>query len=54
MCLEDTELGYCYECDEHPDCSMYNFMQRDCLKRGENLMENLARIQAGKIEEWLE
>ena len=53
-CLDTKGLDFCYECDEYPDCKKFRQLADDCLKQGENLMENLSKIKAGKVEEWLE
>lgn len=53
MCLEAKGLDFCYECDTFPECEKFHGIADYLLKRGENLMENLDRIKAGKVEEWL-
>ena len=53
-CLETNRLDFCYECSECPDCEKFREIADSCLKHGENLMENLNKIKAGKAEEWLE
>ena len=54
MCLEAKGLNFCYECDTYPNCEKFHRVADYALKRGENLVENLAKIKAGKVEEWLE
>ena len=53
-CLEAKGLHFCYECDTYPECEKFHGIADYLLKRGENLMENLEKIKAGKVEEWLE
>jgi len=53
-CLENKALGFCYECDEYPDCQKFRFMYEDSLKWGEDLMKNFGKLKAGKVREWLE
>jgi len=52
-CLESKGLDFCYECGTFPDCDKFHGIADYLLKRGENLIENLKEIQAGKAEEWL-
>lgn len=54
MCLEAKGLDFCYECGEYPKCEKFRLIADSCLKHGENLMENLNKIKASKVEEWLE
>jgi len=53
-CLNEKGLNFCYQCDTYPECEKFRGIAESCLKRGENLMENLEKIKAGKVEEWLE
>lgn len=53
-CLESKELQFCYECAAFPDCDKFHGIADYLLQRGENLIENLRQIQAGKSGEWLE
>jgi hypothetical protein len=53
-CLEVNRMDFCYECSEYPDCKKFREIADSCLKHGENLMDNLNKIKAGKVEEWLE
>ena len=54
LCLEDRGLDFCYECRVYPNCDKFRFIYEDSLERGEDLMVNLNKIQAGEVEEWLE
>ena len=53
-CLEAKGLDFCYECDTYPNCEKFRGIAEWCLKKGENLVENLDKIKAGNVEEWLE
>ena len=53
-CLEARGLDFCYECDTYPNCKKFREIADSCVRHGENLMENLSKIESGKIEEWLE
>lgn len=52
-CLEDKGFDFCYECSIYPNCRKFNRVAGYLLKRGENLIENLSKIKAGKVDEWL-
>lgn len=52
-CLEAKGFDFCYECDVYPDCRKFNRVAGYLSKRGENLVENLRKIEAGNVEEWL-
>jgi len=54
QCLEARGLRFCYECDSYPKCDRFLEIANSCQKKGENLIENLSRIQSGQVEEWLE
>jgi len=54
MCLEAKRMDFCYECDEYPNCKKFHLIADSCSKYGENLIENLNKIKAGRAEEWLE
>jgi len=53
-CLQAKGLDFCNECDTYPKCEKFHEIADGCLKHGENLIENLKKIKAGKIEEWLQ
>jgi len=53
-CLETNGLNFCYECDVYPECEKFHKIADFYLKHGDNLIENLAKIKAGKVVEWLE
>ena len=53
-CLEAKGLGFCYECDNYPECEKFHGIADHLVSRGEDLMENLEKIKAGKVDEWLE
>ena len=53
-CLEARGLDFCYECDTYPNCKKFREIADSCLTHGENLMENLNKIESGRVEEWLE
>lgn len=53
-CLESRGLSFCYECDTYSECDKFLVIADSCLKRGENLTENLESIKAGRVKEWLE
>jgi hypothetical protein len=53
-CLEDKGLEFCYECDIYPNCKEFRALADHSLKYGESLAENLEKIKAGEVEEWLE
>ena len=53
-CLETKGVAFCYECDTYPDCKKFHVIADYCLKRSEDVMENLRRIKAGEVDEWLE
>ncbi len=54
-CLEDKELHFCYQCDTYPDCEKFLELGEIASKvTVEDLMENLEKIKAGEVEEWLE
>jgi hypothetical protein len=52
-CLIEKGFSFCYECSTYPDCEKFHEIADSCLKIGEDLMRNLDKIKAGKIEEWL-
>ena len=52
-CLEAKGLKFCFECEIFPDCKNYQMIYKPYLKAGENLIENLERIKAGEVKEWL-
>lgn len=52
-CLEEQGLDFCYECGSYPNCDKFKVIYDSELKHSENLVENLRKIKAGKIEEWL-
>ncbi len=52
-CLETKGLDFCYECDIYPNCEKFGDLANHLLKYSESLTENLKKIKAGKIEEWL-
>jgi len=47
-------FDFLHECDIYPKCKKFHGISDCLLKRCENLIENLGRIEEGKIEEWLE
>lgn len=53
-CQEAKGVKFCYECDVYPRCKRFHSIADHSLKRGEDLMANLEKIKAGKVEEWLE
>ena len=53
-CLEAKGLDFCYECDDYPECEKFHGIADHLVSRGEDLMENLEKIKAGKVDEWLE
>ena len=53
-CLEEKRLKFCYECDIFPDCDKFREIYDSQLRHGENLIENLKRIKANEVSEWLE
>ena len=53
-CLEAKGLNFCYECDTFPNCKKFRQIANYCLKRNEDLVENLNKIKVGKVQEWLE
>jgi hypothetical protein len=54
-CLEDKGLDFCYQCDIYPDCEKFLELGEIASKMEvEDLMENLEKIKAGKVAEWLE
>jgi hypothetical protein len=52
-CLTAKGLSFCYECNGYPNCERFHEIADSCLKFGEDLMGNLEKIMAGKVEEWL-
>lgn len=53
-CLSTKGQNFCYECATYPDCEKFHEIADSCLQIGENLMENLVKIKADKVAEWLE
>ena len=53
-CLEAKGLDFCYECDTYPNCQKFRDLADSCVRHGEQLMENLSKIESGRVEEWLE
>ena len=53
-CLEARGLDFCYECDTYPNCKKFRDIADSCVRHGENLMENLNKIESRRVEEWLE
>lgn len=53
-CLQAKGLDFCYECDMYPNCENFTELANHSLKYGESLTDNLKKIEAGKVEEWLE
>jgi len=53
-CLEAKGLKFCYECRIFPDCDKFREIYDSQLRHSENLIENLKRIKAGEVKEWLE
>lgn len=53
-CLEAKGLKFCYECDIFPNCKKFQEIYKSELRHGENLIENVELIKAGKVKEWLE
>jgi len=56
QCLNAREFKFCYECLEYKehDCGRFEKFAEAYLKEdGVDLRANLARIEAGKVEEWL-
>lgn len=54
-CLEEKELDFCYQCDLYPDCEKFSELGETATKlEVEDLMDNLEKIKAGKVAEWLE
>jgi hypothetical protein len=53
-CLEAKGLDFCYECDIYPNCKEFRALADHSLKYGESLAENLEKIKASEVEEWLE
>ena len=53
-CLKAKGLNFCYECNTYPNCDRFHEIADSCIKHGENLIENLDKIKAGKVEEWLQ
>jgi len=53
-CLETKGLDFCYECNTYPNCGKFQIIYDSELKHGENLIQNLDKLKAGKVEEWLE
>ena len=53
-CLEARGLDFCYECDTYPNCKKFRALADHSLKYGESLAENLEKIKASEVEEWLE
>jgi hypothetical protein len=53
QCLEAKGLAFCYECDSYPKCDRFLEIANFRKEHGENLIENLRRIQSGQVEEWL-
>lgn len=52
-CSEAKGLDFCYQCNTYPNCEKFRVIYEASLKRGDNLMENLEKIQASKVQEWL-
>lgn len=52
-CLDGKGLDFCFQCESYPECEKFREPFDSCLERGENLMENLGKIEAGRVEEWL-
>ena len=52
-CLEAKGFDYCCECDIYPNCEKFGELANHLLKYSESLTENLKKITAGKVEEWL-
>jgi hypothetical protein len=55
-CLNENGYQYCYECSQYRErsCDEFEQLSRRYLEDdGVNLRENLAQIEAGKVEEWL-
>ena len=53
-CLEAKGLEFCYECDIYPNCEKFRDLADHCLeKHREDLVDNLSKIEAGEVEEWL-
>lgn len=53
-CLKKKNLNFCYECEEYETCKKFDKFYKICLKIGIDLRDNLAIIQSGNIDEWLE
>jgi len=53
-CLNARGLNFCCECNAYLNCEKFRYLADSCLKHDENLMENLDKIKAGKVDEWLE
>ena len=53
-CLKAKRLSFCYECDVYPECGILHRIADFYWKHGDNLLDNLERIKAGKVVEWLE
>ena len=53
-CLNGRGLDFCYQCDVYTECEKFRGISDSCLKHSEDLRENLKKIEAGKVEEWLE
>ena len=52
-CVDGKGIDFCYECDDYPRCEKFSRIAESYLKKGEDLVENLAKIKSGKVEEWL-
>lgn len=53
-CLDERGLDFCYQCGVYQDCEKFRGLTDSCLKQGEDLRENLEKIKAGKVDEWLQ
>lgn len=53
-CLEAKGLDFCYQCDMYPNCKNFRELaDHHLLRYSENLTDNLKKIKAGEVEEWL-
>ena len=55
-CLDAKGLQFCYECSEFErhTCEKFEELSKNSLKdAGVDLRDNLARIEAGNVDEWL-
>ncbi len=56
LCLNARRFKFCFECPEYENrsCEKFEKFSEEYLRDdGVNLRANLARIEAGKVEEWL-